>query len=57
VQGTGGTKRIKCVCGKVVEGKNDDELWDEAKRHLAEDHPALVGKVSREDILAQAEEI
>ena len=50
-------KRINCVCGRVVEGKNDDELWERAQEHLAADHPDLVGKVSREDILAQAEEI
>ena len=42
---------------KVVEGKDDDELWEKAQAHLAADHPDLVGKVSREDILAQAEEI
>ena len=50
-------KRINCVCGKVVEGKDDDELWDQAQAHLATDHRGLVGKISREDILAQAEEI
>ena len=50
-------KRINCVCGKVVEGESDDELWTEAQEHLGTDHPDLVGKVSREDILAQAEEI
>jgi hypothetical protein len=52
-----GRKRIDCVCGKVVEGADDDELWKKAQAHLAEDHPDLVGRVSREDILAQAEEI
>jgi hypothetical protein len=50
-------KRINCVCGKVVEGKDDDELWAKAQAHLAADHPDLVGTVSRDDILAQAEEI
>jgi hypothetical protein len=50
------TKRINCVCGKVVEGADDEELWEKAQAHLANDHPDLVGKVSREDILAQAEE-
>ena len=50
-------KRINCVCGKVVEGKDDEDLWEKAQSHLAADHPDLVGKVSREDILAQAEEI
>jgi hypothetical protein len=49
-------KRINCVCGKVVEGEDDDRLWEEAQAHLASDHPDLAGKVSREDILAQAEE-
>ena len=56
MQSTNGIKRITCVCGQVVEGKDDNELWAKAQVHLAADHPALVGKVSREDILAQAEE-
>jgi predicted small metal-binding protein len=50
-------KRINCVCGQVVEGEDDDELWEQAKEHLRTDHPDLVGNVSRDDILAQAEEI
>jgi predicted small metal-binding protein len=49
-------KRINCVCGYVVEGDDDDELWERAQEHLRTDHPDLDGKVSREDILAQAEE-
>ena len=50
-------KQINCVCGYVVKGEDEDELWDQAQEHLSTDHPDLVGKVSREDILAQAEEI
>jgi hypothetical protein len=57
VQRTSGLKRITCVCGKVLEGKNDDELWAKAQAHVAAEHPDLVGRVSREDILARAEEI
>ena len=49
-------KQIDCVCGVVVKGKDDDELWERAQEHLRSDHPELVGKVSRADILAQAEE-
>jgi predicted small metal-binding protein len=49
-------KQIDCVCGVVVRGEDDDELWERAQAHLRSDHPELVGKVSREDILAQAEE-
>lgn len=49
-------KQITCVCGYVVEGEDDDDLWAKAQEHMSADHPDLVGKVSREDILAQAEE-
>jgi hypothetical protein len=49
-------KQITCVCGKIVDGKDDDELWEKAQAHLRQDHPDLVGTVSRADILAQAEE-
>jgi hypothetical protein len=52
-----GVKRINCVCGVVLEGDDDDELWEKAQAHVRADHPELVGKVSREDILAQAEEV
>ena len=52
-----GVKRINCVCGVVLEGDDDDELWEKAQAHMRADHPELVGKVSREDILAQAEEV
>jgi hypothetical protein len=50
-------KRINCVCGSIVEGDDDDELWENAQRHLRSDHPDLAGNVSREDIVAQAEDI
>jgi hypothetical protein len=42
--------------GVVIRGANDDELVANVDRHLAEAHPDLVGKVSREDILAAADE-
>ena len=50
-------KRIICICGKVIEGKDDDDLLAKAQAHVAADHPDLVGEVSREDILARAEEL
>jgi predicted small metal-binding protein len=49
-------KQINCVCGHVVRGEDDDQLWEQAQEHLRADHPDLVDAVSREDILAQAEE-
>lgn len=52
-----GVKQIPCVCGYVVKGEDDDELWQNAQVHLREDHPELAGKVARADLLAQAEEV
>jgi predicted small metal-binding protein len=50
-------KQITCVCGYFVKGEDDDELWHNAQEHMREDHPDLAGKVSREDLVAQAEEV
>jgi predicted small metal-binding protein len=50
-------KRITCVCGLMIEAKDDDEFREKVQEHLRIDHPELVGKVTPEDILAQAEEI
>jgi predicted small metal-binding protein len=50
-------KQIPCVCGRVVTGEDDDELWRNAQEHIREDHPDLVDKVTRDDLLAQAEEV
>jgi len=47
--------RIVCMCGYVIQGGDDDELWANAQDHMDVLHPELVGNVSREDILAQAE--
>ncbi len=47
---------INCECGQVVRGETDEELLDAAEEHVARDHPELVGKISRDDLLAMAEE-
>lgn len=39
--------------GSVLRGANDDELAAQVERHIADAHPDLVGKLSREDILAE----
>jgi predicted small metal-binding protein len=49
-------KVINCDCGYVVRGESDDELVAQAEQHISEQHPEMVGKVSREDLLAKAEE-
>ena len=42
--------------GVVIRGADDDDLVASVERHLAEAHPDLVGKVSRDDIVAAARE-
>lgn len=49
-------KLINCECGQVVRGKTDDELVAAAIEHVQHDHPELVGKLTRDDVLAMAEE-
>ena len=49
-------KRIDCECGFVVKADNDDELVHKAQAHMAEAHPELVGKLTREDVLAMSVE-
>ena len=49
-------KVINCECGEVVTAESDEELVGKVERHVGEAHPELVGKMSRDDILAMAEE-
>ena len=49
-------KIINCECGYVVRAESDDELVAKAEAHIRSDHPDLVGKLSREDVLGMAEE-
>jgi predicted small metal-binding protein len=50
------TKVINCECGEVIRAETDDELVTKVDRHVRQAHPELVGKMSREDVLAMAEE-
>lgn len=47
---------IQCECGYRVRGESEDELLANADRHVGDTHPDLVGKISRADFLAMAEE-
>ena len=49
--------RITCTCGYVIQGYNDDEFWENAQDHMGVLHPELIGNVTREDLLAQAEQL
>ena len=46
---------MTCECGEVARAETEDELIAAVERHLADQHPDLVGKLSRDDILAMAE--
>ena len=47
---------INCECGQTIRGDSDDELVAKATDHVNENHPELVGKLSRGDLLGMAEE-
>jgi hypothetical protein len=49
-------KLINCECGQVVRGETDEDLLANAEAHIRRDHPELVGKISRGDLLGMAEE-
>jgi predicted small metal-binding protein len=48
-------KIIRCECGFIVEGGDDDELVSNANDHMKESHPELAAAVTREQLLAIAE--
>jgi predicted small metal-binding protein len=49
-------KVVNCECGQVVRADTDDELVQNVEAHVAQHHPELVGKMTREDVLAMSEE-
>ena len=49
-------KVVNCECGTTVRGDTDDELVSNVEAHVQSDHPEMVGKMSREDVLGMAEE-
>ena len=49
-------KVITCLCGFIGSGDTADEAADVIEAHMRVDHPELVGKVARGDLLAMAQE-
>ncbi len=47
--------QVTCLCGYVFRAVTPEEMWELAQAHISGSHPDMVGKVTREDILAQAE--
>lgn len=50
------TKVIDCECGQQIRAENEEELVAKTQQHVEESHPDLVGKLSREDVVAMAYE-
>jgi predicted small metal-binding protein len=50
------SKQIKCECGYVARAESEDEVVELIREHMRTDHPELVEKVAREDLLGWIEE-
>ena len=48
---------IKCECGHVARGRDDEELLAAVEAHIRQDHPELVGAYERRELLDMAEEV
>jgi predicted small metal-binding protein len=44
-------KLIRCECGFIARGDNDDQVIGAIRDHMSSDHPALLDTVNREDLL------
>ena len=49
-------KVIRCMCGFLGRGETADEAAVVIEGHMRTDHPELFGKVTRDDLIAMAEE-
>ena len=45
------------LAAMAVRGETEDEIVAKVEQHVSEDHPELVGKLSRDDIVAMSEEV
>jgi predicted small metal-binding protein len=49
-------KVIRCQCGFMGRGEDVEQAAAVIEDHMRSDHPELVGKVTRDDLVAMAEE-
>jgi predicted small metal-binding protein len=45
-------KLIRCECGYIARGDNDDQVLGSIRGHLAADHPAVLASVTQQDLLS-----
>jgi predicted small metal-binding protein len=51
------TKQITCECGYVARADTDDEVVEQIRQHMRTDHPELLDRVARADLLGWIEEV
>jgi hypothetical protein len=44
-------KLIRCECGYVARGENNDQVLGEIRGHMATDHPAVLASVTQQDLI------
>jgi predicted small metal-binding protein len=49
------TMFIKCECGFVARDESEDAVIERIRDHMRKDHPDLLDKVSRDDLLGWIE--
>jgi predicted small metal-binding protein len=49
------TMKVDCPCGETIRGESEDEVVANVEQHVQDDHPDLVGTMSREQILGMAQ--
>jgi predicted small metal-binding protein len=47
---------INCECGYVARGEDEDALVADTEQHVRDQHPEMAEQMTREQILAMAEE-
>jgi predicted small metal-binding protein len=50
------SKQIKCECGYVARAESEDDVLELIREHMRTDHPELLEKVTRDDLLGWIEE-
>lgn len=50
------TQVVHCPCGMDVRGESDDDIVSAVEQHVQEEHPDMVGKMDRKQILEMAEQ-
>jgi predicted small metal-binding protein len=50
------TQVVHCPCGTDVRGESDDDIVSAVEQHVQDEHPDMVGKMDRKQILEMAEQ-